>query len=47
MARAGGAAIAYTEMVSVTGIHYKSEKTWQLVEPNQAEPDLRRATLRC
>lgn len=40
MARAGGAAIAYTEMVSVTGIHYKSEKTWQLVEPNQAEPDL-------
>ena len=40
MARAGGAAIAYTEMVSVTGIHYKSEKTWQLVKPNQAEPDL-------
>lgn len=40
MARAGGAALAYTEMVSVTGIHYGSEKTWSLVEPNVAEPDL-------
>ncbi len=40
MMRAGGAALAYTEMVSVTGIHYKSEKTWQLVEPNLGEPDI-------
>ena len=38
--RAGGAALAYTEMVSVTGIHYASEKTWSLVEPNAGEPDL-------
>ncbi len=40
MMRAGGAALAYTEMVSVTGIHYKSDKTWGLVEPNLAEPDI-------
>ena len=40
MARAGGAALAYSEMVSVTGIHYKSAKTWQLVDPNPAEPEL-------
>ena len=40
MMRAGGAALAYTEMVSVTGIHYGSEKTWSLVEPNAGEPDL-------
>ena len=40
MMRAGGAALAYTEMVSVTGIHYGSEKTWSLVEPNVGEPDL-------
>ena len=38
--RAGGAALAYTEMVSVTGIHYASDKTWSLVEPNAGEPDL-------
>ena len=40
MARAGGAALAYSEMVSVAGIHYKSEKTWELVDPNPAEPEL-------
>ena len=40
MMRAGGAALAYTEMVSVTGIHYGSDKTWSLVEPNAGEPDL-------
>lgn len=40
MARAGGAALAYSEMVSVTGIHYKSDKTWELVDPNPAEPEL-------
>jgi nifR3 family TIM-barrel protein len=40
MARAGGAALAYTEMVSVAGIHYGSQKTWELVEPDAAEPDI-------
>lgn len=40
LARAGGAALACTEMVSVAGIHYGSEATWALVEPDEAEPDL-------
>ena len=40
MARAGGAAIGYTEMVSVAGIHYAGEKTWDLVYPKGAEPDV-------
>lgn len=40
MALAGGASLAYTEMVSVAGIHYKSEKTWELVEPQSAEPSI-------
>lgn len=40
MARAGGANLAYTEMVSVTGIHYAGEKTWELVYPSDAEPDI-------
>lgn len=40
MARAGGAACAVSEMVSVAGIHYANEKTWQLVDPDPAEPDL-------
>lgn len=40
MARAGGAAMAYSEMVSVTGAHYGSEKTWELALPDPAEPDL-------
>ena len=40
MARAGGAALAYTEMVSVAGIHYRSGKTWDLVEPSGVEPDI-------
>lgn len=40
MARAGGAPLACSEMVSVTGIHYASEKTWELVDPDPAEPDL-------
>jgi tRNA-dihydrouridine synthase B len=40
MARAGGAALAYTEMVSVAGIHYAGEKTWDLVLPGDAEPDI-------
>lgn len=40
MARAGGAALAYSEMVSVAGIHYGGEKTWKLVEPGDPEPDI-------
>lgn len=40
MARAGGAALAYTEMVSVAGLHYGADKTWGLVVPSDAEPDL-------
>jgi nifR3 family TIM-barrel protein len=40
MARAGGAAIAYSEMVSVAGIHYGGDKTWELVMPHDPEPDL-------
>ncbi|MGI6229612.1 MAG: tRNA dihydrouridine synthase [Tractidigestivibacter sp.] len=40
MARAGGAALAYTEMVSCAGLHYGGEKSWELVDPAEAEPDL-------
>ncbi|MBR3318114.1 MAG: tRNA-dihydrouridine synthase [Atopobiaceae bacterium] len=40
MARAGGAALAYSEMVSVAGLHYGSDKTWELVKPQSAEPDI-------
>lgn len=40
MARAGGAGLAYTEMVSVAGLHYRSVKTWDLVEPDTFEPDI-------
>lgn len=40
MARAGGAALAYSEMVSVAGLHYGSEKTWELALPRDPEPDL-------
>ena len=40
MARAGGAALAYSEMVSVAGIHYGGDKTWELVLPDAAEPDI-------
>lgn len=40
MARSGGAACAVSEMVSVAGLHYASEKTWELVEPLASEPDL-------
>ena len=40
MARAGGAALAYTEMVSVAGLHYGSDKTWELVVPVLPEPDI-------
>lgn len=40
MARAGGASLAYSEMVSVAGLHYGGEKTWELVLPHDPEPDI-------
>ena len=40
MARAGGAALAYSEMVSVAGLHYGGAKTWELVVPHDPEPDI-------
>ena len=40
MARAGGASLAYTEMVSVAGIHFGGQKTWDLVLPAEGEPDV-------
>lgn len=40
MARAGGAALAYSEMVSVAGLHYGGAKTWELVAPQEPEPDI-------
>ncbi|WP_346695944.1 tRNA dihydrouridine synthase [Thermophilibacter mediterraneus] len=39
MARAGGADLAYSEMVSCAGLHY-GEKSWELVDPADGEPDL-------
>ena len=38
--RAHGADLAYTEMVSVAGIHYRSDKTWELVYPHDDEPEI-------
>lgn len=38
--REHGAQLAYTEMVSVAGIHYRSEKTWELVYPHKEEPEI-------
>ena len=40
MARAGGADLAYSEMVSCAGLHYGGEKTWELVDVAPGEPDL-------
>lgn len=40
MARAGGAALAYSEMVSVAGLHFGGAKTWELVVPKDPEPDI-------
>lgn len=40
MARAGGASLAYSEMVSVAGLHYGGAKTWELVVPQDGEPDI-------
>ena len=39
MARAGGADLAYSEMVSCAGLHY-GEKSWELADPAEGEPDL-------
>ena len=39
MARAGGAALAYSEMVSCAGLHY-GERSWELVDPDPAEPEI-------
>ena len=38
--REHGAQLAYTEMVSVAGIHYRSDKTWELVYPHEDEPEI-------
>lgn len=40
MCRRRGAELAYTEMVSVAGLAYKSAKTWVLVEPEPEEPQI-------
>lgn len=40
MARAGGADLAYSEMVSCAGLHYGGEKTWELVDTAPGEPDI-------
>lgn len=40
VARAHGAVMAYSEMVSVAGLHYGSDKTWDLVIPHEDEPQL-------
>lgn len=40
MCRRRGAEFAYTEMVSVAGLSYKSAKTWVLVEPEPEEPQI-------
>ena len=45
MARAGGAALAYSEMVSCAGLHY-GEKSWELVDPDPAEPLFRESAER-
>ena len=39
MARSGGAALAYSEMVSCAGLHY-GEKSWGRVDPDPAEPEI-------
>ena len=40
MARAGGADLAYSEMVSCAGLHFGGNGSWELAEPDDAEPDL-------
>lgn len=40
MCRRRGAQTAYSEMVSVAGLAYASEKTWELVLPAEEEPQI-------
>ena len=40
MMRRHGAPLAYSEMVSVAGLHYASERTWELVLPAAEEPSI-------
>lgn len=40
MMRRHGAPLAYSEMVSVAGLHYASERTWELVLPAEEEPNI-------
>lgn len=40
MCRRRGVAMAYSEMVSVAGLSYASEKTWDLVLPRDEEPQI-------
>lgn len=40
MCRRRGARLAYSEMVSVAGLAYASEKTWELVLPADEEPQI-------
>ena len=40
MCRRRGATMAYSEMVSVAGLAYASEKTWDLVLPRDEEPQI-------
>ena len=40
MARAGGADLAYSEMVSCAGLHYGGAGSWELTDLAEGEPDL-------
>lgn len=40
MMRRHGAPLAFSEMVSVAGLHYASERTWELVLPADGEPSI-------
>ncbi|WP_322290239.1 tRNA dihydrouridine synthase [Paratractidigestivibacter sp.] len=40
MARAAGADLAYSEMVSCAGLHYGGNGSWELTECAEGEPDL-------
>lgn len=40
MCRRRGARLAYSEMVSVAGLAYASDKTWRLVLPEEEEPQI-------
>ena len=40
MARAGGACLAYSEMVSCAGLHYGGTGSWELTDLADGEPDI-------